>query len=93
VALVEHLLRVGSFAASGHGPLIRKTSISFFVSQLNLEIGSLATRPSSRDWFKGAVQLLGLNPDEYRMHSGRRGKVMRAANVAVPDRLFKEHNF
>jgi hypothetical protein len=45
------------------------------------------------DWFKGAAQLLGLNPDDYGTHSGRRGGATRAANVDVPDRLFKEHGF
>lgn len=47
-AFVEHLLRVASYAGSGHSALIRNTSVSFSV-QYNLGTGSLAIRPSSRD--------------------------------------------
>ena len=32
-----------------------------------------------------------LDPAKYATHSGRRGGATRAANVDVPDRLFKEH--
>jgi hypothetical protein len=43
-------------------------------------------------WYKDAAALLGLNPDDYGTHSARRGGATRAANVDVPDRLFKEHS-
>jgi hypothetical protein len=43
------------------------------------------------DWFKSGARALGLDPSDYGKHSGRRGGATRAANVDVPDRLFKEH--
>jgi hypothetical protein len=89
-ALVDHLLRVVSYAASGPGHLIRNTSVSFSGQYIRERQPAYFT---VLDWFKGAVQLLGLNPDEYDTHLGRRGEATRAANVNVPDRLFKEHGF
>jgi hypothetical protein len=44
-------------------------------------------------WFKEGVKSLGLDPALYGTHSGRRGGATRAANVNVPNRLFKEHGF
>jgi hypothetical protein len=42
-------------------------------------------------WFKEAATLLGLDPDLYGTHSGRRGGATGAAAIDVPDRLFKQH--
>jgi hypothetical protein len=45
-----------------------------------LGIRILPTRPSSDEQhFKGAAHLLGLNPDEYGTHLGRRNGTTRAA--------------
>jgi hypothetical protein len=88
VALVEDLLVRGQYAAGGTGGLIRSTVIS--PSQQRLR----ATQPSYStvlDWFKGAARALGLDAAAFGTHSGRRGGATRAANVDVPDRLFKEH--
>lgn len=85
VALMEHFLAVSSYAASNSGPLIRNTSISVsgqYVRDLHPAYSTIL------DCFKGAAQLLELNPDEYGTHSGRRDGMTRAANVDVLDRLF-----
>jgi hypothetical protein len=88
VALVETLLRLGSYAAHGPGPLIRNTSVSRSGQYIRDRQPAYTT---VLDWFKGAAQLLGLDPAEYGTHSGRRGGATRAANVDIPDRPFKEH--
>jgi hypothetical protein len=88
VALVKTLLRLGFYAAHGPGPLIRNTSISRSGQYIRDRQPAYST---VLDWFKGAAPLLGLNPAEYGTHSGCRGGATRAANVDIPDRVFKEH--
>jgi integrase len=88
VALVERLLRLGQYAAQGAGPLIRNTSVTPSQQLIRERQPSYTTVLS---WFKAGAERLGLDPDEYGTHSGRRGGATRAANVDVPDRLFKEH--
>jgi hypothetical protein len=88
VALVEQLLRAGDYAAHGPGPLIPNVSVSPTRQYLRDRQPAYST---VLDWFKGGAQELGLNPDEYGTHSGRRSGATRAANVDIPDRLFKEH--
>jgi hypothetical protein len=87
VALVEFLLAIGEYAAHGPGGLIRSTTISLSRQSLRSEQPVYSTvlswlRKASRSW-----DLTRL----YGTHSGRRGGATRAANVDVPDRLFKEH--
>ncbi|GAQ89379.1 hypothetical protein KFL_005150120 [Klebsormidium nitens] len=89
VGLTEYLLELGQYSQFGPGGLIRTVTIS---SQQYLR----ATQPAYttvNSWFKDAASRLGLDPALYRTHSGRRGGATRAANVDVPDRLFKEHGF
>jgi hypothetical protein len=88
IALVERLLLLGRYAQSGHGPLLRSTTV--FPSQQHLR-SSQPSYSTVLSWYKTAASLLGLNPDEYGTHSGRRGGATRAANVDISDRLFKEH--
>jgi hypothetical protein len=88
VTLVEHLLRVGRYAAHGPGGLIRNTTISPSKQTLRQKQPSYTT---VLQWSKSAAVALGLDPCEYGTHSGRRGGATGAANVDVPDRLFKEH--
>jgi hypothetical protein len=88
VQLVELLLALGQYASRGPGPLVRSTTIS--LSQQSLRDGQ-PSYSTVNSWFKEGVQLLGLDPAFYGTHSGRRGGATRAANVDVPDRLFKEH--
>jgi hypothetical protein len=88
VQLVELLLALGQYASRGPGPLVRSTTIS--LSQESLRDGQ-PSYSTVNFWFKEGVQLLDLDPAFYRTHSGRRGGAARAANVDVPDRLFKEH--
>jgi hypothetical protein len=88
VKLVEDLLREGQYAAFGPGGLIRSTSISPSKQTLRDSQPSYTT---VLHWFKDAASRLGLDPAAYGTHSGRRGGATRAANVDVPDRLFKEH--
>jgi hypothetical protein len=88
VALVERLLSLGRYEQSGPGPLLRSTTVSPSQQYLRSSQPSYSTVLSS---YKTAASLLGLNPDEYGTHSGRRGGATRAANVDIPDRLFKEH--
>jgi hypothetical protein len=84
VALIERLLRTGRHTQLGAGPLIRNVS----QQQVHFRQPSYTTVLS---YFKAGAELLGLNPAEYGTHFGRRGEATRAANVDVPDRLFKEH--
>jgi hypothetical protein len=88
VALVEFLLVIGEYAAHGPGGLIRSTTISLSRQSLRSEQPVYSTVLS---WFKKGVEELGLDPALYGTHLGRRGGATRAANVDVPDRLFKEH--
>jgi hypothetical protein len=88
VALVERLLRDGRYAACGPRPLICNTSVSLSQQSMRPPQPAYST---VLDWFKGAARVLGLDPADYGTHSGRRGGATRAANVDVPDRLFKEH--
>jgi integrase len=88
VALVEFLLELGLYKSLGPGPLILSTTISPSRQSLRKEQPSYTT---VNGWFKEGVRSLGLDPSLYGTHSGRRGGATRAANVDVPDRLFKEH--
>jgi hypothetical protein len=88
VRLVEDLLREGHYAASGPGGLIRSTSISPSKQSLRDKQPGYST---VLHWFKDAARVLGLDPATFGTHSGRRGGATRAANVDIPDRLFKEH--
>ncbi|GAQ87894.1 hypothetical protein KFL_003850140, partial [Klebsormidium nitens] len=88
VQLVERLIHFGGYASVGPGGLIRNI-VSTPVGQR--VCSSVPCYSTVNAWFKEAAQLLGLDPDQYATHSGRRGGATRAANVDVPDRLFKEH--
>jgi integrase len=88
VRLVEHLLQQGNYAAFGPGGLIRSTAISSSKQTLRDRQPAYTT---VLHWFKDAASCLGLDPAAFGTHSGRRGGATRAANVDVPDRLFKEH--
>jgi hypothetical protein len=88
VKLVEDLLREGNYAAFGPGGLIRSTTSSPFKQTLRDRQPSYSTVLS---WFKDAASCLGLDPGAFETHLDRRGGATRAANVDVPDRLFKEH--
>jgi hypothetical protein len=90
VALIERLLRVGCYPQLGPGPLIRNTTVSSSRQYIRSEQPSYT---SVLGWYKNAAKELGLNPDDYGTHSARRGGAIRAANVDVPDRLFKEHGY
>ena len=41
--------------------------------------------------FKSKIHKLGYNPTDFGLHSLRAGGATMAANVGVPDRLFKRH--
>jgi hypothetical protein len=88
VALVELLLKVGRYSELGPGKLIRNTTVSPSRQYIRAEEPSYNT---VLGWYKDAATILGLNPDEYGTNSARREGATRAANVDVPDRLFKEH--
>jgi hypothetical protein len=88
VALTEFLLEIGQYKSLGPGPLIRSTTVSSSQQYLRRQQPVYSTVLS---WFKDGVSSLGLDPSLYGTHSGRRGGATRAANVDVPDRLFKEH--
>jgi hypothetical protein len=72
----------------GPGKLIRNTTVSPSRQYIRAQEPSYNT---VLGWYKDAATILGLNPDKYGTHSERRGGATRAANVDVPDRLFKEH--
>ena len=88
VSLTEHLLSAGQYASLGPGGLIRTVTIARSAQYIRAQQPSYSTVLS---WFKDAARVLGLDPADYGTHSGRRGGATRAANVDVPDRLFKEH--
>jgi hypothetical protein len=88
VRLVEDLLVRGEYAAHGPGPLICSITVSSSRQTLRASQPSYSTVLS---WFKLGAQLLELEPSAFGTHFGRRGGATRAANVDVPDRLFKEH--
>lgn len=88
VTLTEYVLFLGQYDRLGPGGLIRCVTISRSQQYIRKEQPCYTTVNS---WFKDAAAVLGLNPAEYGTHSGRRGGASRAANVDVPDRLFKEH--
>jgi integrase len=88
VALVELLLKIGRYAELGPGSLIRNTTVTPSKQYIRSEVPSYNT---VLGWYKDAARALGLDPDAYGTHSARRGGATRAANVDVPDRLFKEH--
>ena len=43
------------------------------------------------DLFKEALRSVGLDPKNFGLHSLRAGGASAAANIGVPDRLFKKH--
>ncbi|GAQ93297.1 hypothetical protein KFL_014250010 [Klebsormidium nitens] len=88
VSLTERLLSAGQYASLGPGGLIRTVTIARSAQYIRAQQPSYSTVLS---WFKDAARVLGLDPADYGTHSGRRGGATRAANVDVPDRLFKEH--
>ena len=88
VALVERLLDEGRYAFLGAGPLMRTTVITHDRQYIKQTSPCYST---VLDWFKEGAVTLGLDPDKYGTHSGRRGGATGAAAFEVPDRLFKEH--
>lgn len=88
VQLVEFLLSFGRYAVSGPGGLIRNVAALSFEQQI---LPSAPSYSFVNKWFKEAALVLGLDPDKYGTHSGRRGGATRAASVDIADRLFKEH--
>lgn len=88
VGLTEHLLRVGQYGLPGPGGLIRNVTVLPSRQYVRRDQPSYTTVLA---WFKEGVQRLGLDPTRFGTHSGRRGGATRAANVDVPDRLFKQH--
>lgn len=88
VQLVERLIHLGDYASVGPGGLIRNIVTTPTGQRV---CSSVPCYNTVNGWFKAAALLLGLDPDQYATHSGRRGGATRAANVDVPDRLFKEH--
>jgi hypothetical protein len=88
VALVRRLLEVGQYRLYGNGPLIRSTLISPPVQRIRSSAPCYSTVNS---WFKDAASTLGLDPQYYGTHSGRRGGATGAAAHDVPDMLFKGH--
>lgn len=90
VSFTEYVMFLGQYDRQGPGGLIRCVTIASSQQYIRREQPSYTTVNS---WFKDAAAALGLNPNDYGTHSGRRGGATRAANVDVPDRLFKEHGF
>lgn len=88
MGLVEQLLRFGRYESRGPGGLIRAVTISSSQQYIRDDQPCYST---VNQWFKDDALALGLNPVEFSTHSGRRGGASRAANVDIPDRLFKEH--
>jgi hypothetical protein len=86
VALVEELLFEGVYLDAA--PLIRTTCVSPRGQYLKAGQPCYST---VNEWFKDAARVLGLDPSKYGTHSGRQGGATRAANVDVPDRLFRAH--
>jgi hypothetical protein len=88
VGLVQRLLSAGQYRSHGNGPLIR----SVLVCPPLQHIKSTAPCYSTVNfWFKHAASTLGLDPQSYGTHSGRRGGATGAAANDVSDRLFKGH--
>jgi hypothetical protein len=83
VALVERLIALGQH--SGSGPLIRFVVVTKDRQYAKKKAPAYSTL---LQWFKDAI-FLGLDPDLYGTHSGRRGGATGAAAMDVPDRLFK----
>ncbi|GAQ83018.1 Sec14p-like phosphatidylinositol transfer family protein [Klebsormidium nitens] len=90
VTFTEYVLFLGQYDRLDPSGLIRCVTISRARQYIRSEQPCYSIVLS---WFKDAARVLGPNPDEYGTHSGRRGGATRAANVDVPDRLFKEHGF
>jgi hypothetical protein len=88
VGLVEQLLKFRRYEFRGPGGLIRAVTISSSQQYIRDDQPSYST---VNQWFKDGALALGLDPVEFSTHSGRRGGASRAANVDIPDRLFKEH--
>jgi hypothetical protein len=86
VALVERLISLGQY--SGPGPLIRSVDVTRDRQYAKDKAPAYSTL---LQWFKEAATLLGLDPDLYGTHLGRRGGAMGAAATDVPNRLFKQH--
>jgi hypothetical protein len=88
VSLVQRLLSAGQYRSHGNGHLIRSTLICPPLQQIKSSAPCYSTVNA---WFKDAASTLGLDPQYYGTHSGRRGGAMGAAANDVPDRLFKGH--
>ncbi|GAQ81891.1 hypothetical protein KFL_000940010, partial [Klebsormidium nitens] len=88
VGLIERLLQVGQYRLFGPGSLIRSSLVCPPTQRLKSNAPCYSTVLS---WFKEAASLLGLNPEFYGTHSGRRGGATGAAAREVPDRVFKRH--
>lgn len=88
VALVERLLDEGRYAFLGHGALIRSSVVSGSRQYIKKDQPAYSTVSG---WFREAALALGLDPNKYGTHSGRRGGATGAAAFEVLDRLFKEY--
>lgn len=85
---MQRLLAVGQYQLFGNGPLIRSTLLCPPAQRLKSSAPCYSTVNS---WFKDAASTLGLDPQYYGTHSGRRDGATGAAANDVPDRLFKGH--
>jgi hypothetical protein len=88
VSLLHRLLEAGQYRLYGNGPLIRSTIINPPAQRIKTSAPCYSTVNA---WFKEAASILGLDPQFYGTHSGRRGGATGAAAHDVPDRLFKGH--
>lgn len=88
VGLTEHLITLGKYSQFGPGGLIRNCTVTSSQQHIRREQPCYTT---VLGWFKDGARSLGLDPAKFGTHSGRRGGATRAANVDVPDRLFKQH--
>jgi hypothetical protein len=88
VSPVRRLLEVGQYRLHGNGPLIRSTILCPPEQRIKSSAPCYSTVNS---WFKDAASVLGLDPQLYGTHSGRRGGATGAAAHDLSDRLFKSH--
>ena len=89
-ALKKYLFVAGLNSDSDENFIFRPTNFCKSDNSHKLRDGKLSYS-RCLEILKGALASVGLNPKKFGLHSLRSGGASAAANIGVPDRLFKKH--
>ncbi|MES9879762.1 MAG: tyrosine-type recombinase/integrase [Sedimenticola sp.] len=91
VRALERYLTLGKIEESSDAFLFRKISYCKKSDPHKLCSGDHISYSRAREIFLENISQLGLNRNNFGLHSLRPGGATQAANSGVPDRLFKKH--